>query len=95
MDDYGRQCIDIFYLLTWFDRYPCSVETKGGIVPLCAVNFVVTSNYHPDQIFVDPDGTAHMQLPALMRRMTVIEMTEGSDVEYSPEPPAAGPGEAR
>jgi len=96
IDDYGRQCIDIFYLLTWFDRYPCSVETKGGIIPLCADTFVVTSNYHPDQIFVDPDGTAHMQLPALLRRMTVIEMTSEGDYTYlwPPEAVAAGRPEA-
>jgi hypothetical protein len=76
IDDYGRKCIDMFYLLTWFDRYPATVETKGSIVALCAVNFVVTSNFHPREIFVDEfDSTQpHPQLPALLRRMTVTEM---------------------
>lgn len=75
IDDFGRQCIDIFYLLTWFDRYPCSVETKGGIIPLCATTFIVTSNFHPNQLFFESDGSPHMQLPALERRMEIIEMS--------------------
>jgi len=90
IDDYGPKCIDLFYLLTWFDRYPCSVETKGSIVPLCASNFIVTSNFHPSELFVDENDVTqpHKQLPALMRRITVNHM-------LAPEAPAAGPAEAR
>jgi len=76
IDDYGYKCIDLFYLLTWFDRYPCSVETKGSIVPLCAVKFIVTSNFHPRSLFKDESDPSveHPQLPALLRRMHVTEI---------------------
>nr|QTE03427.1 MAG: replication-associated protein [Psittacidae CRESS-DNA-virus sp.] len=74
IDDFGPKGIDINHLLRWFDRYRCTVETKGDIVPLHAVNFVVTSNFSPEQCFVGDDGGPHPQIPALRRRMTVTHM---------------------
>jgi hypothetical protein len=73
IDDYGPQCIDINHLLRWFDRYKCLVESKGGMLPLHAVNFIVTSNFHPERIFKFGDEI-NPHVPALMRRMNVIEM---------------------
>lgn len=73
IDDYGPQCIDINHLLRWFDRYKCLVENKGGMVPLFADRFIVTSNFHPSMIFKFGEET-HPQLPALERRMTIVEM---------------------
>lgn len=37
----SRNAIEINRLLTWYDRYPCTVETKGGVVPLCAIRIIV------------------------------------------------------
>jgi len=74
IDDFGPKGIDINHLLRWFDRYRCTVETKGDIVPLHAVNFVVTSNFSPEQCFTADDGGPHPQLPALRRRMRVTHM---------------------
>jgi len=73
IDDFGPQGIDINHLLRWFDRYKCLVETKGGMMPLYATTFIVTSNYHPSQCFCGLGGEDHPQLPALLRR---IECTE-------------------
>lgn len=84
IDDYGIQCVDINHLLRWFDRYPCMVENKGGMLPLFATKFVVTSNFHPSQLFkavvykfcnsVSSSGEEeHPQLPALMRRIKLKE----------------------
>jgi len=74
IDDFGKGGIDINHLLRWFDRYRCSVEVKGDMVPLYADNFIVTSNFRPEQVFVDEHGNDHHQLPALFRRIEVIYM---------------------
>lgn len=74
IDDFGPQGIDINHLLRWFDRYKCLVETKGGMLALHATNFIVTSNFSPAECFRDKDGIDHPQLPALLRRITVINL---------------------
>lgn len=75
IDDFGPGGIDINHLLRWFDRYKCYVEIKGDMCPLMADNFIVTSNFHPSQVYVDPkDGNCHPQLEALLRRIELIEM---------------------
>lgn len=74
IDDFGPKGISINHLLRWFDRYKCYVETKGDIVPLYATRFIVTSNFRPDDIFKEDDGSPHLQLPALRRRIHVIHM---------------------
>ncbi|ALE29733.1 replication associated protein [Lake Sarah-associated circular virus-34] len=73
LDDFGPGGIDINHLLRWFDRYKCLVENKGGMVPLLVSTFIVTSNFHPNQIFKFGEET-HPQLPALERRITLEEM---------------------
>lgn len=72
IDDFGPQGIDINHLLRWFDRYKCYVENKGGMLPLQATKFIVTSNFHPREIF-SFGGEENTQLPALMRRIQCIE----------------------
>lgn len=74
IDDFGPQGIDINHLLRWFDRYKCLVESKGGMLPLYAVKFIVTSNFTPESVFTCNLGVVHPQLPALMRRINVIEL---------------------
>lgn len=84
IDDFGPGGIDINHLLRWFDRYKCLVENKGGMVPLMADSFIVTSNFMPSEIFQTRsfqfDGMSsnnvmdsHPQIPALMRRITIQE----------------------
>jgi len=82
IDDFGPQGIDINHLLRWFDRYKCFVEVKGDMVPLYATKFVVTSNFTPSVVFSvvkykhleDVVVEDHPQLPALMRRIKLIEL---------------------
>ena len=69
MDDLKKDCIDIQYLLTWFDYYPCYVETKGGMMALKATKFIVTSNFTPDEIYWDEPN-----LDALKRRLRMITL---------------------
>lgn len=83
IDDYGINCIDINHLLRWFDRYKCFVESKGGMLPLLASKFYVTSNFHPSELFTvnqynysnnmsTCEGALHPQFAALMRRINLI-----------------------
>jgi len=74
IDDFGPGGIDINHLLRWFDRYKCYVECKGGMMPLFAVNFVVTSNFSPYDVYKDKDGMPHPQITALERRLVIEEM---------------------
>ncbi len=60
--------IDISYLLTWLDRYPCTVEVKGFSVPLKATRFWITSNLSLEECY--PDAKAE-QIAALRRRLNV------------------------
>lgn len=74
IDDLGPNGIDINHLLRWFDRYKCTVETKGGVVALLAVKFIVTSNFTPSEVYWNHLlSCEHVQLPALSRRITCIE----------------------
>lgn len=73
IDDFGPGGIDINHLLRWFDRYKCIVENKGGMIPLHADTFIVTSNFHPESVFKWGDEV-NPQLPALLRRIQLIEM---------------------
>jgi len=73
IDDFGPNGIDINHLLRWFDRYKCLVETKGGMVALYAEKFIVTSNFHPKDLFKFGDDV-NPQLPALLRRVNLIHM---------------------
>jgi len=74
IDDFGPNGIDMNHLLRWFDRYKCVVETKGGMCPLFAYKFVVTSNFEPSDCFKDKEGVRHPQMDALYRRITVEYM---------------------
>ena len=78
IDDFGPGGIDINHLLRWFDRYKCFVEYKGGMLPLYASRFIVTSNYHPSECFSstfvrfgESVTEEHPQIDALMRRLSI------------------------
>lgn len=51
----------------WADKYACTGETKGGMVPLLHEKLVITSNYHPRQIWAEDE----VLLQAIMRRFEV------------------------
>lgn len=80
IDDFGPGGIDINHLLRWFDRYKCYVEIKGDMVPLYATTFIVTSNFHPSDLFKVKDESLslcnyvnHPQIEALLRRIKLKE----------------------
>jgi len=74
IDDFAPEGINMNHLLRWFDRYKCYVESKGGMIPLYAEIFIVTSNFQPCECFIDKFGVNHPQLPALERRIVISEI---------------------
>lgn len=72
IDEFDGQ-IGITHLLRWLDKYPCSVEVKGGTLPLAATHFWITSNKPLEQWFPDASGA---QVEALRRRVAVTHITE-------------------
>lgn len=69
--DEFRGDIDIAHILRWTDRYPVSVEIKGGSMPLRATNYWFTSNLHPNDWYPMVDQETK---DALLRRLTIIEI---------------------
>lgn len=60
------------YLKIWADKWPCTGEVKGGTVNLRHHVFIVTSNYHPADLWPqDP-----VLVAAITRRFELIHMTE-------------------
>jgi len=93
IDDLGKNCIDITYLLNWFDRYRCNVETKGGNMSLHAVRFIVTTNFSNTELFTEEVydeemkrnvKVAHPQIPALERRCSFVHYYLHDDNGGSP-----------
>lgn len=54
----------------WADKYAFTGETKGGTVRLRPRRIVVTSNYHPEDIFNSQDA------PAIVRRFKIQVMND-------------------
>lgn len=68
MDEFRGQ-IGISHILRWFDRYPVTVEVKGGAVVFRAKKIIVTSNLSVDMWYPDLDVET---VNALKRRITVV-----------------------
>jgi len=65
LDDLDMMGTKLSHLLKiWSDRYPCQGETKGGTVQLNHREFLITSNYHPAELW--PEDT--ILLAAIKRR---------------------------
>lgn len=69
IDDLAPNHININHLLKWFDRYRNKVETKGGMLPLHCSQFIITSNYSPEECYPN-----EKQLPALLRRLSIVRL---------------------
>lgn len=78
--DEFRGVVSIERVLTWFDRYPCTVEIKGSTVPLKIESWYVMSNISPDEWYPDLDDATKS---ALKRRLTHVTKWNFKYIERS------------
>jgi len=75
VDDFdGRTGKDGNWITYWLrvcDRYPLTVEVKGGCVSMLATRFYFTSNKHPDDWW--PSAVAQSHKDAFMARVTEVK----------------------
>ena len=62
-------------LLRWSDGYPCLAEIKNGSVSLQHTKFIITSNYHPYEIW------GEIEARPVLRRFLTVEALEWDDNE--------------
>lgn len=76
IDDFDlRHANHVFDLKRWGDRYPFPAETKNGSLIIRPKHVVVTSNYHPNQIW-----TSQADLEPILRRFRIVKFTKVNGV---------------
>ena len=72
MDDFDKvHHVLGHHLKIWSDAYAFLMEIKGGSWTARPMNIVITSNYHPDEIWTDPS-----LLSAIIRRFKIIHIAD-------------------
>lgn len=67
-DDFRGDMCKFHVLLKYLDRYPCTVEVKGGSRQLVAKRMYITSCYHPGDVYQKSSEDQHQ----LLRRIDEI-----------------------
>ena len=65
-------------LLQWADHYPFTAETKGSTTQIRPGKIIVTSNFHPDQIFTGDEFAPSRE--AILRRFQVHHHSDPFEV---------------
>lgn len=80
IDDYRRDIFTFTYLLRLLDRYPMTVETKGGTQNFTSKNIYITCNKSPAECW---EGRCDEDIDQLLRRIDVIQFfgTNENDTE--------------
>lgn len=69
------------HLKIWADRFPFRAEMKGRTVMLRPQRLVITSNYHPEELWKDPSV-----LNPILRRFEVQKLEQLKPVDDRPPP---------
>jgi len=89
IDDFRDTFCSMSFLLKILDRYPLRVEVKGGHRQLLARRIIITSPYHPTNVYRGSDENT-MQLTRRIDEITLC--CPGTEVETSREPPLTTAG---
>ena len=76
LDDLHPKFAEKELLKNWADVFPFQAEIKGGSMTIRPERIIVTSNYHPNEVFGEKD------LGPIMRRFKVVNV-----VDLPPAPP--------
>jgi len=75
LDDFDSK--ELGHLLKiWADKWSFSAETKGGVLNIRPQKFVVTSNYHPRDLWDETNPKEQELLKAIVRRFDIRHMTD-------------------
>jgi len=66
----------LHFMKIWADRYPFPAEVKGGMLKIRPCNFIVTSNYHPREIW-----PLDKECEPILRRFKVGTISDGEFVQ--------------
>lgn len=69
------------HLKIWADRFPFRAEMKGRTVMLRPERLVVTSNYHPSELWTDPNVC-----DPILRRFTIVKLDAIKAFDDTPPP---------
>lgn len=73
LDDFDKQGVCLgHYLKIWADKWACNGEIKGGTVSLRHETLVITSNYHPDDLWSEDQP----MLEAIKRRFKITRFND-------------------
>lgn len=73
LDDFDKSGVCLgHYLKIWADRYACTGEVKGATVSLQHTTLIITSNYHPTDLWPDDKELCE----AIIRRFEITHFNK-------------------
>ena len=83
LDEFTGSKMKLTFLNELMDRFPMTVETKGGSLPFLCRQIVITSNFEPSKWYDFQNQEKRLSFPALDRRIdTLIQFTLTKQGDY-------------
>lgn len=83
LDEFTGSKMKLTFLNELMDRFPMTVETKGGSLPFLCRQIVITSNFHPSKWYDFQNPEKRLSFEALDRRIeNLIQFTLTKEGDY-------------